>query len=75
VAEAPRITSLAGEHRTSFLPCCHPKRAPRQSTRLRFSVKAPLAVGSEVHRALAKISWIDDGLPDFRDLPVDVALL
>ena len=76
VAEAPRITPLAGEHRTSFLPLL-PSQASASPVNAAsfFGESGALAVGSEVHRALAKISWIDDGLPDFRDLPVDVALL
>jgi hypothetical protein len=40
-----------------------------------FSETGPLTAGSEVHRALAKISWIDEGLPDFADLPVGIARL
>jgi ATP-dependent helicase/nuclease subunit A len=76
VAEAPRITPLAGEHRTGFLPLL-PSQASASPVNAAsfFGKSSALAVGSEVHRALAKISWIDDGLPDFRDLPVDVALL
>ena len=40
-----------------------------------FSETSALAAGSEVHRALAKISWVEDGLPDVKDLPASVALL
>ena len=40
-----------------------------------FSETSALAAGSEVHRALAEISWVEDGLPDVKDLPASVALL
>jgi hypothetical protein len=40
-----------------------------------FSETGAFTAGSEVHRALAKISWIDEGLPDFGDLPAGIARL
>jgi ATP-dependent helicase/nuclease subunit A len=76
MAEAPRITSLAGERRTGVLPLL-PSQASASPVNAAsfFGKSGALVAGLEVHRALAKISWIDDGLPNFRDLPVDVALL
>jgi ATP-dependent helicase/nuclease subunit A len=75
-AEAPRILPLAGDRRSGSLPVL-----PSQASALPisavsfFSETGPLTAGSEVHRALAKISWIDEGLPDFGDLPADIARL
>ena len=76
VAEAPLITPLAGERRTGLLPLLPSQASASPVNAASFFGKGgALAAGSQVHRALAKISWIDDGLPDFRDFPVDVALL
>jgi ATP-dependent helicase/nuclease subunit A len=75
-AEAPHILPLAGDRRSGSLPML-----PSQASALPisaasfFSETAALTAGSEVHRALAKISWIDEGLPDFGDLPVSIARL
>ena len=76
MAEAPLITPLAGERRTGLLPLLPSQASASPVNAASFFGKGgALAAGSQVHRALAKISWIDDGLPDFRDFPVDVALL
>ena len=76
VVGAPRLTPLAGERRIGVLPLL-PSQASASPVNAAsfFSESGAYAAGSEVHRALAKISWIDEGLPDFRDLPVGVALL
>ena len=76
VAEAPRIMPLAGERSNGLLPLLPSQASASPVNAASFFAKSgALVSGSEVHRALAKIGWIDDGLPDFRDLPVDVALL
>ena len=75
-AEAPRILPLLGERRTGSLPLL-PSQANALPIRAAsfFGDASALTAGSEVHRALAKISWIDDGLPDFGDLPAGIARL
>ena len=75
-AEAPLITPLAGEDRSGLFPLLPSQASASPVNAASFFGKGgALAAGSQVHRALAEISWIDDGLPDFRDFPVDVALL
>jgi ATP-dependent helicase/nuclease subunit A len=71
--EVPPIAPLAGKRQDGLSPLL-PSRvsaAPVYAASL-FGEANALAAGSEVHRALAKISWIDDGLPDFGDLPASV---
>jgi ATP-dependent helicase/nuclease subunit A len=76
VMESPRISVLSGERHVGL----HPLQ-PSQVNDLPvnaasfFSQTHPQAAGSEVHRALAKISWIDEGLPDFGDLPPNTILI
>jgi hypothetical protein len=68
--EDPPVTPLA----------CEPQGDPRPILPSRASAAAVnaasllgkasvLTAGSDVHRALARIAWIEDGLPDFGDLP------
>jgi ATP-dependent exoDNAse (exonuclease V) beta subunit len=40
-----------------------------------FGETSARAAGSEVHQALAKISWLDEGLPDLTNLPPGAAVL
>jgi ATP-dependent helicase/nuclease subunit A len=64
------ITPLACEPQGDFSPVL-PSRASAKAVNAAslLGEASVLAAGSEVHRALAKISWMDDGLPDFGDLP------
>ena len=76
VAEAPLITPLAGERRNGLLPLL-PSQENSSLVKAASLIgkSGALTAGSQVHRALAKISWIDDGVPDFGSLPVGVAPL
>jgi ATP-dependent helicase/nuclease subunit A len=74
--EVPPIAPLACKHQAALSPLL-PSRVsatPVYAASL-FGEANALAAGSEVHRALAKISWIDEGLPDFGDLPANVRSL
>jgi ATP-dependent helicase/nuclease subunit A len=75
-AEASRILPLAGERRSGSLPLLPSLTSPLPISAVSFfSETGARTAGSEVHRALAKISWIDEGLPDFGDLPAGIARL
>jgi ATP-dependent helicase/nuclease subunit A len=72
--QVPPIAPLACERQGELRPLL-PSRAsaaPVYAATL-FGEASALGVGSDVHRALAMISWIDDGLPAFEDWPANVA--
>ncbi|HEY5811685.1 MAG TPA: 3'-5' exonuclease, partial [Terrimicrobiaceae bacterium] len=69
VSEAPTVPVLSGPR----LPDLGSVRPSKTSTSpifaaSFFSEADTFAVGSEVHRTLAQISWFDEGLPDFKHL-------
>ena len=74
--EVPHIETFSGERRVSQHPL-RPSQASASSLNAGsfFSETSSLATGSDVHGALAKISWIEEGLPQFGDLSPDVAVI
>ncbi len=74
--EVPPIETFSGEREVTQHPL-RPSQASASSLKAAsfFSETSNLATGSAVHGALAKISWIDEGLPQFADLSPDVAVI
>ena len=71
------ISLVVGDHRTVSTPLL-----PSQANGATISAAAFFAraharsVGSDVHKVLAKISWLDEGLPNLADLsPASAALI
>ncbi len=73
VETARRILSLGGKRKgaaSALLPS--KAAAPPIPAASFFGETSSLASGTEVHRALAGISWFDDPVPDFEGLPENV---
>jgi ATP-dependent helicase/nuclease subunit A len=75
-AAEDKISLVTGDHRQGSAPLL-PSEAGISwiNAASLFGETSARAIGSEVHRALAKISWIDEGLPDFSDLAPGAAAL
>ena len=68
--EDPPITPLACEPQGGLSPILPSRASAAAVSAASLLGKASvLTAGSDVHRALARIAWIEDGLPDFGDLP------
>jgi ATP-dependent helicase/nuclease subunit A len=70
------IPFVAGDHRPGPSPLL-PSQASRSMVNAAsfFAQANPRSLGSEVHKILAKISWVDEGLPNLAKLSQPTAAL
>jgi ATP-dependent helicase/nuclease subunit A len=71
------ISLVVGNHRPVPMPLLPSQANPARISAATFFARAHArSVGSDVHRILAKISWLDEGLPSLVDLaPATGALI
>ena len=70
------VSLVAGDRRPGSAPLRPSQAGPSWiNAASLFSETSARALGSEVHRTLARISWIDEGLPDPASLPPEAAAL
>jgi ATP-dependent helicase/nuclease subunit A len=75
-AVATEVPLVAGDRRRSFAPLLPSQAGPSWiNAASLFGEPSARAMGSEVHRTLARISWADEGLPDLANLPPEAAAL
>jgi ATP-dependent helicase/nuclease subunit A len=71
------ISLVGGDHRPVPTPLLPSQANPATFSAAAFFARAHArSLGSDVHKVLAKISWLDEGLPSFADLsPASAALI
>jgi ATP-dependent helicase/nuclease subunit A len=71
------ISLVVGDQRPVPMPLLPSQADPATISAASFFARAHArSVGSDVHKILAKISWLDDGLPNLADLsPASAALI